>query len=41
MGGGGFPRRGGGVLHTEAGRVSWGGGGGLNFFFRARNVHHD
>ena len=27
-GGGGFPRRGGGVVHTEAGRVSRGGGGG-------------
>ena len=32
-GGGGFPRRGGGVVHTGAGRVSWGRGGGAKYFF--------
>ena len=36
---GGFLRRGGGVVSTGAGRVSWEGGGGLNIFFRGRNVH--
>ena len=26
------------MVHIEAGRVSWGGGG-VNIFFRGRNVH--
>ena len=37
--GGGVPRRGGGVVHTGAGRVLRGRGGGVNIFFRGRNVH--
>ena len=28
------------MVHTEAGRVSWGGGG-LNILYRGRNVHQD
>ena len=42
--GGGFPRRGGGVVHTGIGRVSRGGapgGGGAKYFFRGRNVHQE
>ena len=38
--GGGLPRRGAGGVHTAAGMVSWGGGGGLNIFFvQGRDVH--
>ena len=37
-GGGGFPLRGGGEVHTRAGKASREEGGGVGSFFRCRNV---